>query len=102
MNLKKKLKDALEDVEIDVTNLESYKIISGTASAGRQFAGPSEEQWDEDEEWVAKIEQFKIDVENNGVFACVDCSDVTEEMLDEDEDTNKYTEEAIKILEEME
>lgn len=101
MNLKKKLKDALEDVEIDVTDLASYKI-SGSASAGRQFAGPSEEQWDEDEEWVAKIEQLKIDIENNGVFACVDCSDVTEEMLDEDEDTNKYTEEAIKILEEME
>lgn len=101
MNLKKKLKDALEDVEIDVTDLASYKI-SGGASTGRQFAGPSESEWDEDEEWVAKIEQLKIDIENNGVFACVDCSDVTEEMLDEDEDTNKYTEEAIKILEEME
>ena len=65
MNLKQKLKDALEDVEIDVTDLASYKI-SGGASAGRQFAGPSESE------------------------------------LDEDEDTNKYTNEALKILEEME
>ena len=101
MNLKQKLKDALEDVEIDVTDLSSYRVSRATP-AGRQFSGPSESEWDEDEEWVAKIEQLKIDVENNGVFACVNCSDVTEEMLDEDEDTNKYTEEALKLLEEME
>ena len=101
MNLKQKLRDALEDVEIDVTDLSSYRVSRATPS-GRQFAGPSESEWDEDEEWVVKIEQLKIDVENNGVFACVNCSDVTEEMLDEDEDTNKYTNEALKILEEME
>lgn len=101
MNLKKKLLAALEDEVIDVTDLASYRV-SGSTPAGRQFAGSSEAEWDEDEEWVAKIEQFKIDVETNGVFACVDCSDVTEEMLDEDEDTNKYTNEALKILEELE
>ena len=101
MNLKQKLRDALEDVEIDVTDLSSYRVSRATP-AGRQFAGPSESEWDEDEEWVDKIEQLKIDIENNGVFACVNCSDVTEEMLDEDEDTNKYTSEALKILEEME
>ncbi len=101
MNLKQKLLAALEDEEIDVTDLASYRVNRATP-AGRQFSGPSEAEWDEDEEWVAKIEQFKIDVETNGVFNCVDCSDVTEEMLDEDEDTNKYTNEALKILDSLE
>jgi hypothetical protein len=90
-NQKKRILGAIDDIEIDLWALDSYRNYGHPDQNFARFAEPDDEDWDEQEEWEKKIDQFKYYIEADGVFEYIKGSD---EEFEADED-REITKEAL-------
>lgn len=75
-SLKKQLMKKTEDLEIDVSELDSYHWDSNPYCVEPQLAsGSGCGDWDENEEWRAKIQKMKKNIEEDGVYEYLDLAD---------------------------
>jgi hypothetical protein len=88
---KKAILKAIDNMEVDVWALDSYRNYGHPDQNFARFAEPDDEDWDEQEEWEKKIDQFKDYVESDGIFNYIKG---TEEEMEEDGDYT-YTKEAL-------
>lgn len=79
--IKKEILKSVEEIEVDVTQLNSYEYSPAVYSWQSSSCGPAEDYWDEQEEWQAKLEKAINDL--NGMGSLSDYAKVT---MEEDED----------------
>jgi hypothetical protein len=56
--MKAKILEHIEAIDIDVRELASYRNYGHPDQNYARFAEPDDEDWDEEEEWRAKIDDF--------------------------------------------
>lgn len=81
--IKKEILKSVEEIEVDVTQLNSYEYSPATYSWQSSSCSPAEDYWDEQEEWQAKLEVVIKDLQGMG-----NLSDYAKVTMEEDEDTD--------------
>ena len=81
--IKQDMLKAIDDQEIDVTQLQSYEYHEPVYSYSSAYPEDESEEWDENEEFQAKLEYVIDRLESGDTLG--DYIDVTEEE-DDDED----------------
>lgn len=79
--IKKEILKSVEEIEVDVTQLASYEYSPAVYSWQCSSCGPAEDDWDEQEEWQAKLEEAIKDLQGWG-----NLSDYAKVTMEEDED----------------
>lgn len=101
---KQKLRNAVEQKEIDVSELASYKWDSNPYCVEPELVGSSGcGVWDEDEEYNAQIEAVVSDIEADGLFEVIelDLNDSDLYLKDIKEEMLKMNGEALEFLESL-
>ena len=83
--LKEKILEFVENLEIDVTELPSYRYSPAQTYGWVNNPEPADDDWDEDEEIEAKKEKAIEMIKADGFWEFIkyDFSDKTDEELDE-------------------
>lgn len=82
--LKKELLAQVEDIKIDENQLDSYHYNRNPYGVEEQLIGTSScFEWDEREEWQAKVKTLAEDIKKYGVNGYCDLSDEEEAVEDE-------------------
>ena len=80
-SIKKELLKAVEKMEIDETQLDSYHYDRNPYCVDAELIGTSGcHDWDEEEEWKAKVKALADDIKGYGVMSYVDLSDDEENI----------------------
>lgn len=74
--IKHDMLQVIDKIEVDVNELSSYEYSPAVYSWQSSSCGPEEEDWDEEEEWQAKL-TYAIDSLKDGFLS--DWVNVTEE-----------------------
>lgn len=84
-NLKEKILEFVENLEIDVTELPSYRYTPAKTYGWVDNPEPEEDDWDEEEEIESKKEKAIEMIKADGFWEFIkyDFSDKTDEELDE-------------------
>ena len=90
---KKRILKFIEDRDVDVTELESYKNYGHPDQNFARFAEPDEEDWDLDEEYARKCDEAIEYIEHDGCFEWLDIPDEQK-----DEVIDFIQEEQVKIV----
>jgi hypothetical protein len=77
--MKAKILEHIEAIDIDVRELASYRNYGHPDQNYARFAEPDDEDWDEEEEWRAKLDEF-IEVLQHGCLT----DEVADLMTDEE------------------
>lgn len=80
-SIKKELLKAVERMDIDETQLDSYHCDRNPYCVDAELVGTSDcRDWDEEEEWKAKVKALADDIKDYGVMSYVDLSDDEENI----------------------
>lgn len=67
-DLKERIEEYIDNIEVEVEQLSSYRLRKGKRYDDARFAEPDEEYWDEDEEYEAAVNQAYANIKQDGVF----------------------------------
>lgn len=83
--IQKQLEEYIPQIEVEVTELDSYKYSPAVYSwQSSSCCGPEEEYWDEDEEYQAQVEKLIEYIEADGLCEYITVSDDDCEQVSED------------------
>lgn len=78
VDLRKKIDDYIDNIDVDIEELSSYRLHRGKRYDESRFADPDEEEWDEDEEYEEKLQQAYANIISDGVFETLGIEDTVE------------------------
>lgn len=67
-DLRRRIEDYIDNIEVEVEELSSYRLHTGKRYDDARFAEPDEECWDEDEEYEVAVNQAYANIKQDGVF----------------------------------